>query len=376
MAEKIRLLHCIETISSGGVEKVRLTIADNLDFEKFDYKIICTQAKGIIKERLEARGVEIFEVGPFVSLFEWKKYRKVIKIINAYKPHLIHGAVFEGMSMATIGGLCGRVPIVILEETSDPQTRSKKAIWLQRMYAVFADKVVGISPAVVKYLQERVKISSKKTILITNGVSIPKRNDQEELSKLKVKLGFKQNDFIIGSVGRVHNKVKRFSDILEAIKDLNNFHVKFLLVGAGPDLNGLVKKAKELSLENQFVSVGFQGDTNPFYSIMDLFCLPSAHEGFGLVAAEAMLHNLPVVATNVGGLKDIVIDGETGFLVSRQSPQQLAKKFLILIGNEELRKSFGEKGYKRAIENYTEKQYCENLFSLYDGLLKQKGISI
>jgi len=282
--------------------------------------------------------------------------------------------VFEGMSMAAVGGFLVKVPIIILEETSDPQTRSKKAILLQRMYAVFADKVVGISPSVIKYLNERVKISPKKTILINNGVSVSKRIEQEELSKLKAKLGFKQNDFIIGSVGRVHNKVKRFSDILEAIKSLNNLNVKFLLVGAGPDLDGLVTKARELGVENQFLSVGFQGDTNPFYSIMDLFCLPSAHEGFGLVAAEAMLHKLPVIATRVGGLQDIVIDQETGFLVPPYAPGQIAKKLKILIDNPELRKSMGGKGYKRAMSNYTADRYCKEVENLYLQLLKEKGL--
>ena len=110
---KIRLLHCIETISSGGVEKMRLTLAQNLNKDKFELKIICTTAKGSIKKQLECEGVEIFEVGDFKSVFEFKKYSRVIEIVRKYNPNIIHGAVFEGTSMATIGGVFARVPIIV-----------------------------------------------------------------------------------------------------------------------------------------------------------------------------------------------------------------------------------------------------------------------
>jgi L-malate glycosyltransferase len=374
--QKIRLLHCIETISSGGVERIRLTFAKGLDFDQFELKIICTKAVGPIKDQLEGLGVEIIEVGPFKSPFEWKKYKKVLRLIRKYQPHIIHGAVFEGMSMATVGGLFGKVPIVILEETSFPSTRSKKALFLQRFYSIFADKVIGIAPSVVRFLKDKVKISSSKVLLINNGVDIPETCLVEEIFKIRNNLRIEKDDLVIGSVGRVHDSVKRFSDILQAIKLLDNSKIKFLLVGQGPDLNELKDLAIYLGLQSQFIPVGFQEKPGSYNQIMNIFCLPSAHEGFGLVAAEAMLHNLPVIATKVGGLQDIVIDNETGFLIPPFSPEVIAEKIQYLIDHPERRKSMGEKGYLRALENYNSQRYCKEVEDLYLELLKKKEIDI
>lgn len=372
--QKIRLLHCIETISSGGVERIRLTFAKGLDFNRFELKIICTKAVGPIKDQLVGFGVEIIEVGPFKSPFEWTKYKMVLRLIRKYQPHIIHGAVFEGMSMATVGGLFGKVPIVILEETSFPSTRSKKALFLQRFYSIFADKVIGIAPSVVRFLKDKVKISSSKVLLINNGVDIPEICSDQEIFQIRKSLSIEKEDLVIGSVGRVHDSVKRFSDVLKAIKLLENPKIKFLLVGQGPDLDELKKLSIKLGIQDQFIPVGFQEKPDSYYQIMDSFCLPSAHEGFGLVAAEAMLHKLPVVAAKVGGLQDIVMDGETGFLVPPFSPDQLAEKLKILIEDPELRKTMGEKGYERAMANYTADRYCQEVENLYIQLLKEKGL--
>ena len=139
-------------------------------------------------------------------------------------------------------------------------------------------------------------------------------------------------------------------------------------------LDELKKLSIQLRIQDQFIPVGFQKKPDHFYEVMDIFCLPSAHEGFGLVAVEAMLHKLPVIATKVGGLQDIVIDGETGFLVPPYAPDQIAEKLKILIEDTELRKSMGEKGYKRAMANYTADRYCQEVENLYMQLLKEKGL--
>lgn len=372
--EKIRVLHCIETISSGGVEKLRLTIVEKLGFHRYEFKIICTNAKGQIANRLEELGVEIIQVGAFRHPLEYGKYSQVKKIVTSYNPHVIHGAVFEGMSMATIGGILGQVPVVILEETSDPKTRSFKAVLLQRLYTMFADKIIAISPAVLAYLHHKARIPPSKTILIKNGVPSSHFSDNKQTQQLRSSLNIDAGDIVVGSVGRIYNEIKRFSDLLDAVKLMNLPNLKFLLVGAGPDLEKLESRAVELGVEKHFIPVGYQGNPDLYYGLMDIFCLPSLHEGFGLVVAEAMFHHLPVVATSVGGLKDIVLDGETGFLVEPKSPTSLAERLKILIDDSDLRRRFGYAGHQRATKNYTAERYCGEVEGLYNELLKKKGI--
>ncbi|WP_186755703.1 glycosyltransferase [Echinicola salinicaeni] len=370
---KIRILHCIETISSGGVEQTRLTLAKGLDKEKYELKIICTWKGGPVADALEKEGVELIPIGSFKHPFEWKKHKKVRQVIRDFKPHIIHGAIFEGMSMAAIGGKFGKVPVVILEETSDPQNRSQKAIWLQRLWIKAADKIIGIAPAVMGFLRDKVKVPEKKLSLINNGVGDLQGEEEDTILKLREDLGIKPTDMIIGSVGRVYDHVKRFTDILEAIKLLDSPHIKFLLVGDGPDLEDIKIKAEEWGLKDQLLSVGYQSHTEAYYKLMDIFCIASSNEGFGLVAAEAMMHHLPVVATKVGGLQNVVVDGETGFLVPPYNPQALAKKLQHLIDHPDLRTQFGQAGHHRAKKHYSAERYVKEVEDLYLGLLREKA---
>ncbi|WP_228780241.1 glycosyltransferase [Aquiflexum lacus] len=372
--DKIRVLHCIETISSGGVEQTRLTLIRGMAKESFEHKIVCTWAGGPIAEALEKEGVELIVVGSFKHPFEYKKHKKVLEVIKRYRPHIIHGAIFEGMAMATIGGWLGKVPVKILEETSEPSTRSRKAIWLQRLFVKGADKIIGISPAVVAYLKDTAKLPKEKVLLVNNGVPIPTSVDSKKIEQLKSELGILEGDFVIGSVGRVYNEVKRFSDILEALKISGRSNFKFLLVGDGPDLKKLKEIAINLQLEKHFIPVGYQENPDLYYHVMDVFCLPSAHEGFGLVAAEAMLHHLPVIASNVGGLANVVVDEETGFLIPVHSPNSISNKLEILYSEKGIRERMGKSGYNRAKENYTSERYCLEIENLYLSLLTSKGI--
>lgn len=373
MTSKIRVLHCIETIASGGVEQVRLTLVRGLPKDRFEHKIICTWAGGPIAEALEAEGVEVIPIGGFKHPFQWSKHKQVLKVIQEFKPHIIHGAIFEGMSMAAISGTLARVPVRILEETSEPINRTKKTQFIQRIFTKVTDKIIGISPSVCQFLIERVGINKGKVILINNGVAIPK-SDSKYLTKKELQIT--DVDLVLGAIGRVYNEVKRFSDVLDALNILKDQNIKFILIGDGPDLNSLKDKAKELGLGKQFLALGYQSSPESILPAIDIFLVPSAHEGFGLVAVEAMLASLPVIATRVGGLKDVVIDGETGFLIPPLDPQALAVKIKALIQNPELRKSMGQKGKMRALENYTAERYCAEIEDLYLGLLKEKQVHI
>ncbi|HLU88827.1 MAG TPA: glycosyltransferase family 4 protein, partial [Cyclobacteriaceae bacterium] len=295
--------------------------------------------------------------------------------VRSYKPQIIHGAVFEGNTMAFTGGLLGGVPIVLLEETSDPKNRSGKAHLLLKLMTTVADRMVAVSPATARYLEKTAKINPKKIQLINNGVEIPRPAKKAELDRLRRSHGIREDDLVVGSVGRVWDRVKLFSDIIKAIALLpGRAKIKILIVGDGPDTEQLHNLAMEKGLAEHLIMPGVQMDTAPYYGLMDIFCIASDNEGFGLVAVEAMFHQLPVVATSVGGLKDIVIDGETGFLVPSHSPQKIAERLQLLINDSTIRKTMGEAGRIRAEKEYSAAVYAEKVHRLYQELIKEKYI--
>ncbi|PRY85680.1 glycosyltransferase family 4 protein [Mongoliibacter ruber] len=372
---KVRVLFCQETIASGGVEQRRLSLARFLDNEKYEVKIICTYKKGPLPSEFEKAGVEVIAVGGMKHPFHWAIHKKVLGIIKQFKPHIIHGAVFEGNAMASIGGFIGKVPIVLVEETSHPIYRSKKAILLQRFLFTAADRIIGISQSVTEFLKEVVKIPSKKIKLINNGVGIPEIDLDFDKQSFRSSIGIGTNDFVVGFVGRLFDDVKLVTILVKAIAELKDEKVKLVIVGDGKDFDLIQKTIIELKLTKQVFMVGYQQIPSPYYQIMDVFAIPSAHEGFGLSAVEAMMHRLPVIASNVGGLKNIVVEGTTGYLVPSNSVEALTEKIQSLIQFAERRIKMGNDGYERAMEFYTSKKYCEAVENLYLDLLIEKGIS-
>lgn len=370
----IRVLHCIETISSGGVEQTLLTLIQGLDKGRFEHRIICTWKGGPVAEALEREGVEITAVGAFRHPFEWQKHKQVIKQIKSFKPHILHGAIFEGISMAAIGTFFGDVPVTVFEETSDPQNRSKKANLLLRIFSTQADVIQAISKNVGSFLKEKTGIKEGKIRIIPNGVQIPNHPNENELDSFKNKYSIDDGHFVVGFTGRLHDDHKRVSDLIRAIAILGNRNLKVLIIGDGKDKNALVNLADSLGVLDQIIFTGFQSDTNLFYCLMDILVIPSSREGFGLVAAEAMLQCLPVIASKVGGLQDIIVDVETGFLVPPLSPPAIAEKIQLLIDQPELRKEMGNKGKQHALKHFTAERYCKEVEQLYLELLEKKGV--
>ena len=370
----IRVLHIMSTVTGGGVERRRLSLAKAFKGSNFQMKLVGTFKSGAIAEQIEENGVEIIEVGDFNGPFHWEKHRKIQKIIDDFQPHIIHGAVYEGVTMAAINGFIKKVPIILLEETSDPQNRSAKADFLLRIFSWTADRFIAIAPNVADYLRNTAKISPQKVITINNGVQIPRQVSEAEILNLKNQYAITGDDFIVGTVGRLENEVKKFTDILEAIKQLGLPRLKLLLVGGGRDEQLLKDKTRELGIEGQVIFTGYQFDTAPFYRLMNVFCIASQREGFGLVAAEAMLHHLPVIATKVGGLQNVVVHDETGILINPNQPKDIALAINKLYNDPQLLDSFAEKGFKRAMDNYTEERYVKEVFNLYSELLKSKNI--
>lgn len=366
----------METIASGGVEQTILTLVKGLDPQRYEHKIICTWHGGPVSDDLNNLGVELIAVGAWRHPFEWAKHRRVFQTIRSFNPHIVHGAVFEGMGMAAISGWLARVPVIILEEASDPQNRTARANWLLRKYLGRADKIMSISPSVAEYLQRVAKVTPSKITLIPNGINQPEIPDQEQVIAEKERLGIPEGNFVIGFVGRIFNDHKRLSDLIAAVALLEHKNWNLVVVGDGPDVGLIQSSIEVLGISAHVRMVGYQNNTSLYYSMMDVFCVPSSREGFGLVAAEAMLHRLPVVASQVGGLADVVLDGITGYLVPPRDPRALAKRIEKLLTEPDLRQGMGAAGYQRATESFSAARYCREVESLYLGLLKEKGVQV
>ena len=368
---KIRVLHCLETLGSGGVEQRRLLLAKYLNSNVYEQAIICTKAVGALPSQLEAAGCSIFPVGSLNHPFDVKTHLKVLKVIKEFKPHIIHGAVFEGITMASICGSLSRVPIIIGEETSDPTNRSSKANLLMKSFSLLNHRMVGVSPAAYSYLVNTIKVDKMKAVLINNGVEPSVEVSDMQKKSLRERFELGNDNFVIGFVGRLFDEYKRVSDLITAFASIIDTHptARLLIIGDGPDKEKLIKLAERLNITSKIIFAGYQSDTRPFYSIMNLFVLPSLNESFGLVLVEAMFAKIPVIASRVGGIPYIVKEKSTGLLFTPKDVEGLSSHLLYMIENSSKAVDMGRQGYEVAMKEFSADRYVKDVDRFYQSLI-------
>ncbi|MDH4221988.1 MAG: N-acetyl-alpha-D-glucosaminyl L-malate synthase BshA [candidate division Zixibacteria bacterium] len=147
--------------------------------------------------------------------------------------------------------------------------------------------------------------------------------------------------------------VKRTEDVIKIFKLINEeIPSKLILIGDGPDLSKVLLLSKELEIEDRVISLGGQDYVENLLPLADLFLLPSEQESFGLVALEAMSCGLPVIATNVGGLPEVVSDGIDGYLLPLGDVRSMAEKGIELLSSENRLRNFKENCRKKAVERF------------------------
>lgn len=366
--EPIRVLHCLPWIGGGGVERRRLMLARFLDRSRYQQRILVRSCKGTLGERLRNEGVEIIELGDG-RLFEPRLMAKAVRVAREYRPHIVHGAVFEGVGMALVAGrACGAR--VVAEETSYATNRSRAGHALFRTMVALSDACVAVSPAVGDYLVDVTRVPRNRVTVITNGVFAPIIPDTDR-TELRQSLGLSADSFVVGTVCRlVDDSNKRVSDLIRStalLKDIPGF--RLLVVGSGREREALEALSRSLGVSEQVLFSGHRDDVGTMYKTMDVFALVSTREGFGQVIAEAMLANLPVIATGVGGVRDIVEDGRTGILVPACQPEILAQTIRRLHASPDERVSLGSAGAKRARDKFSAERYTRDVDEFYGRLM-------
>jgi glycosyltransferase involved in cell wall biosynthesis len=226
-------------------------------------------------------------------------------------------------------------------------------------------KIICVSEGVKNVLVNQ-GISPSKCIVIYNGID-PDIKPSLSRDEVRKKWGVSDNDILIGTVGSLIKR-KRFKDLIKAVSLVagrTEKPVKCIIVGEGPEKDNLLKEANEEKLDGKIIFTGFQPEAISYINTMDIFVLPSENEGLPRVILEAMLMGKPVIASNVTGPSELVVNGETGFLVTAGQPGMFADVILKLIEMPELRKQMGEKARERIIRNFSVDRYVSEVEKVF-----------
>ena len=379
MKPKIKILYIITSSGIGGAERILYYTATGLDYNKYDISICSLKKKGEIAGDLEKQGIEVccLHLGGRERFLGWLS--SIITLIWLFpyliriRPTIVHSFLFRANILARIAGYLTGVPIVI-SSVRVMGGEKRYFHYIEKITSFMVDHYVAVSESVKRYIIDKSKISAEKISVIYNGVNI---KSQDDLHEQNVRMPFKieDEDRILMTVGRLHEQKGHYYLVKAISKVQKEFpKVKLLVIGEGEEENNLKKLVKSLDLTNEVIFIGLSSDIEEILPMAELFLLPSLWEGLPNVLLEAMAAGKPVIATEVGGVPELVIHGETGMLVPHKDSDALACAIADLLKNRLKARRMGETGRIRAEEHFSIQKMIEKTESLYQELLREKKL--
>lgn len=373
--EKLKVLHVIRE-AEGGMKKHLLSILLGLDKEKYQLAVGCPFDKNL-SDYLEKNGVLVYHINICDGLNVLKDAEAILKIrnmINDFKPDIIH---FHGAKASFVGRLAclGMNLKVVTTIHNFPEykrmNKIKKQFYLglNRYLNKRTDAIITVSNALKKAIIDEENVDLKKISLIYNCVDLSMYEDNPSLD-LRKEYKLEPDTLLIGCISRLIPS-KGVQDLIKALEILKGRVKVFAFVaGDGPYLNCLLDMVNDANLENiQFL--GFRNDIKDFLRNMDIFVLPSHSEGFGISVAEAMALGVPVIATNVGGIHEMIKNNENGLTINPRSPKDLADAIEILAKDVDLRNKLSKKGEQYIVSNFSKEKMLNEIDTLYESIRRQ-----
>ena len=371
--KKIGVLHLVEDLKIGGSERVIADIATGLDRKNFDVSVCCITRGGEIAYELNEKGIKVNILG----ISNYRNPLNILKLallLRKAKPDIVHTHGYFASVIGRIAAKIAGILVLINHVHSTYWDYRKRHILMEIFLSLFTHKIICCSKAVEDFVRDYERIKPAKTVVIYNGVDEDRFTTYKNTSSIKAQLGIDSGDSVVGTVSSLtpHKGHKYLFQAAPRILDVFPT-TRFLIVGDGILREKLEEQIKNLNLASYVIFAGTRKNIPDFLSIMEIFVLPScSREGLGISIIEAMAAEKPVVATDIGGIPEVVKNGETGFLVPPQNPEALAHAIIELLRNPRKAKTIGKQGRIRFKEKFTNKRMLSEVENLYKSLIDQK----
>ena len=312
-------------------------------------------------------------------------YRKIKEIIREFKPDIVHTHASKAGALGRRAAFACKVPVVVHtfhghvfhSYFSPLKTMAFKLI--ERRLAKRSTGIIAISDIQKKELSSIHKICSEKKIrVIPLGFDLEKFriNLEEKRKETRAKYGLQEKEVAVAIIGRLA-PIKNHDLFLKTVASLLEqgiTNARFFIVGDG-ELKDHVSAAST-RINKQFgekiVLTSWIRDIATFNAGMDIICLTSNNEGTPVSLIEAQACNVPVITTDVGGVRDIVAEGHTGYIIPKDDPKQFAEKLGLLIENEEIRRKMSQNGWDFVREKFNYTRLAADMEKYYRELLDRK----
>jgi len=368
---RIRVVHVLDNLNTGGTELNAVRTAERLDRDRFEVRFLCLQAHGPLRARLDAAGIPVGEI-PITSLMSSSAVhagREIAKLVREARIDVVHAHDPYANAIAAPAVRLAGTGAVIASHRWWRDVHRLRVRFANRLAYRFAHRVLANSPAVGELVVREEGVSRERLVVIPNFVDEDAFAPLSEPRRvaLRQQMGLSDNVFAVGVVANLY-PVKNHQMLLRAVarlKDAAWQDVRFVLVGEGKEREPLAKLAQDLGIADRVLMPGRIAHEPGLPGVFDITVLTSREEGFPNWVVESMAAGRAVVATNVGGVPDAVLHGETGTLVAPDDDEALATALDHLFRNDELRSRMGLAGTRRARTLYHVSNIMRSIESLY-----------
>lgn len=366
----MNILHITTHLDKGGIVSYVSSLA--IAFQKRGHTVAVASCGGHNEALLTQQGIGVVsipirtksQISPrlLFSYFRLKKYLKENPV------DIIHAHTRVTQVLAAFLSKKNSIPFVTTCHGFF------KPRWHRKLFPCWGDGVIAISSPVQQHLIADFGVDEKNISLIHSGVDIErlKAVASEEKAALKKEIGIGQYRYIVGSAGRF-STVKGLEYLIRAIPHVikEEQSIRFLFVGYGKDESRLREIARRLSLENIVFFYRPKRDIACYLDAMDIFVAPSLQEGLGLSILEAQAKQIPVIASDVGGIPDIIDHRVTGLLVKPKDPSALAAAIVRLLREAQLREYLRQNAFHRVSQEFSLGQMVDKTEQLYQTLVEK-----
>ncbi len=360
---KLNILFVIPQLEKGGSETLVYNIASLLDRKLFDVSLAYFHYYGneIFRSAFQEQSIRLHHI-PRNRSADFSAMRIMARIIRENDIHIVNAHHFVSMVYSFYACKFAHSRGLVYTEHSSWEVKKMPLKWrvMGRLLLRNLDCVMGISDDVTQTLKSIFHLLDENTLTIRNGVDLDTQAGMRDTREIRNEFGLADNTKVIAMVANFR-KVKNHVMLLQGFRELlRNFeNVKLLLIGQGTDddlensEDDVRSYLKDYDLHEKVILTGHRSDVSNLLSIADVFCLTSFEEGLPISMLEAMSSGLPVVGTNVPGIRDVIIHGKNGFLVELSDYMALKDSLLKILTNEQLSRRYGQESRKIVQASYS-----------------------
>lgn len=361
---KVKVLYIITGLTIGGAEILLLNLIKSINRDIFDCSVLYLKNKSELNEEFSKIDVKIYNNAKY-SFFNPCKYYEIYKIIKGNNIDILHThLVHSNLIGRIIGSLAGAKCIINSEHnTSNWQKKNFLLINFYKYTLKYVDIIHCISNSVKYKVNEF--IGGEKLKVIYNGIDIEDFQSKEQ-KELKDRLLLQQSYPIIGCVSRLDRR-KGIEYLIKAVKILKEDYVniKLLLVGDGPERERLSRLVIEFDLTKQVIFTGKIAEVQKYLQLFDLFILPSLQEGLSIAIIEAMASGVPVIASEVDGIPEVITNNSDGILIPPENESEIAYAAKRILEDRNLMNKLVNNAYTKVRNRFDIKKVAIKFQELY-----------